>query len=95
MAARPPAPELGADRAHPQPCTSRPDDRRYWPGHAAAPAPPAFSLAAPAEPAPGSGPPADDNNTTADVLVVNAHGAAAYQFDTSLGGPAAGDCFGD
>ena len=42
-----------------------------------------------------TGPAADDNNTTADVLVVNAHGAAAYQFDTSLGGPAAGDCFGD
>ena len=37
-----------------------------------------------------TGPAADDNNTTADVLVVNAHGAAAYQFDTSLGGPAAG-----
>ena len=42
-----------------------------------------------------TGPAADDNNTTADVLVVNAHGAAAYQFDTSLGGPTAGDCFGD
>jgi hypothetical protein len=26
---------------------------------------------------------------------VNAHGVAAYQFDTSLGGPSAGDCFGD
>ena len=43
----------------------------------------------------GTGPAADDNNTTADVLVVNAKGAAAYQFDTSLGGPSAGDCFGD
>ena len=42
-----------------------------------------------------SGPAADDNNTTADVVVMNARGAAAYQFDTSLGGPAAGDCFGD
>jgi hypothetical protein len=42
-----------------------------------------------------TGPAADDNNTTADVLVVNAHGVAAYQFDTSLGGPSAGDCFGD
>ena len=40
-------------------------------------------------------PPADSNNTTADVLVLNAEGAAAYQFDTSLGGPSAGDCFGD
>ena len=27
--------------------------------------------------------------------VMNKHGVAAYQFDTSLGGPAAGDCFGD
>ena len=26
---------------------------------------------------------------------MNAHGVAAYQFDTSLGGPSAGDCFGD
>ena len=26
---------------------------------------------------------------------MNAHGAAAYQFDTSLGGPSRGDCFGD
>jgi hypothetical protein len=42
-----------------------------------------------------TGPAADDNNTTADVVVVNAHGVAAYQFDTSLGGPSAGDCFGD
>jgi hypothetical protein len=42
-----------------------------------------------------TGPAADDNNTTADVVVMNAHGAAAYQFDTSLGGPSAGDCFGD
>lgn len=42
-----------------------------------------------------TGPAADDNNTTVDVLVMNSHGVAAYQFDTSLGGPAAGDCFGD
>lgn len=42
-----------------------------------------------------TGPAADSNNTTADVLVLNAEGAAAYQFDTSLGGPSAGDCFGD
>jgi hypothetical protein len=42
-----------------------------------------------------TGPAPDDNNTTADVVVVNAHGVAAYQFDTSLGGPSAGDCFGD
>ncbi len=42
-----------------------------------------------------TGPASDDNNTTADVLVMNARGVAAYQFDTSLGGPAAGDCFGD
>jgi hypothetical protein len=42
-----------------------------------------------------TGPAADSNNTTADVVVVNAHGVAAYQFDTSLGGPSAGDCFGD
>ena len=41
-----------------------------------------------------TGPAADDNNTTADVVVMNKHGVAAYQFDTSLGGPAAGDCFG-
>ena len=42
-----------------------------------------------------TGPASDDNNTTADVVVMNARGAAAYQFDTSLGGPSAGDCFGD
>ena len=42
-----------------------------------------------------TGPAADDNNTTADVVVMNAHGVAAYQFDTSLGGPSAGDCLGD
>lgn len=42
-----------------------------------------------------TGPASDDNNTTADVLVMNSHGVAAYQFDTSLGGPTAGDCFGD
>jgi hypothetical protein len=38
-----------------------------------------------------TGPIPDGNNTVADVLVVNANGAAAYQFDTSLGG----NCFGD
>jgi hypothetical protein len=38
-----------------------------------------------------TGPAADGNNTTADVVVMNAHGVAAYQFDTSLGGT----CFGD
>jgi hypothetical protein len=42
-----------------------------------------------------TGPAADDNNTTADVVVMNKRGVAAYQFDTSLGGPGAGDCFGD
>jgi hypothetical protein len=42
-----------------------------------------------------AGPAADDNNTTADVVVMNRHGVAAYQFDTSLGGPSAADCFGD
>jgi hypothetical protein len=42
-----------------------------------------------------TGPASDDNNTTVDVLVMNAHGVASYQFDTSLGGPGAGDCFGD
>jgi hypothetical protein len=42
-----------------------------------------------------TGPASDDNNTTADVVVMNKRGVAAYQFDTSLGGPAAGDCFGD
>jgi hypothetical protein len=42
-----------------------------------------------------TGPASDENNTTVDVTVINAHGVAAYQFDTSLGGPAKGDCFGD
>lgn len=42
-----------------------------------------------------TGPASDDNNTTADVLVMNSRGVAAYQFDTSLGGPTKGDCFGD
>jgi hypothetical protein len=42
-----------------------------------------------------TGPAADLNNTTVDVVVTNAHGVAAYQFDTSLGGPSKGDCFGD
>ncbi len=38
-----------------------------------------------------TGPQADGNNTTVDVVVLNARGVAAYQFDTSLGGT----CFGD
>jgi hypothetical protein len=42
-----------------------------------------------------TGPASDSNNTTVDVLVMNARGVASYQFDTSLGGPLAGDCFGD
>ena len=42
-----------------------------------------------------TGPASDDNNTTVDVTVMNAHAVAAYQFDTSLGGPSQGDCFGD
>jgi hypothetical protein len=33
----------------------------------------------------------EGNNTTADVVVMNERGVAAYQFDTSLGG----NCFGD
>ena len=42
------------------------------------------------------GPATDLNNTTVDVTVLNKHGdLASYQFDTSLGGPSAGDCFGD
>jgi hypothetical protein len=45
---------------------------------------------------PPGGPATDFNNTTVDVTVLNARGfSAAYQFDTSLGGPTAGDCFGD
>ena len=42
-----------------------------------------------------TGPASDDNNTTVNVLVMNARGVTSYQFDTSLGGTAAGDCFGD
>src|SRR5215472_9726344 len=42
-----------------------------------------------------TGPASDFNNTTADVLVMNSRGVAAYQFDTSLGGPTKGDCLGD
>ena len=38
-----------------------------------------------------TGPSATGNNTVDDVLVINKRGAAAYQFDTSLGGT----CFGD
>lgn len=44
---------------------------------------------------PPGGPAPDLNNTTVDVTVLNAHGVAFYQFDTSLGGPTQGDCFGD
>ncbi len=42
-----------------------------------------------------TGPAPDFNNGTDDVVVMNAHGVAVYQFDNSLGGPAGGDCFGD
>jgi hypothetical protein len=42
-----------------------------------------------------TGPASDFNNTTDDVVVMNAHGVAAYQFDTSRGGPTQGDCLGD
>ena len=42
-----------------------------------------------------TGPAADTNNTTVNVTVLNSRGVASYQFDTSLGGPPAGDCFGD
>jgi hypothetical protein len=38
-----------------------------------------------------AGPSSDGNNTVVDVAVVNAKGAADYQFDTSLNGA----CFGD
>jgi hypothetical protein len=38
-----------------------------------------------------TGPNPDLTNTTVDVVVLNARGVAAYQFDTSLGG----QCFGD
>jgi hypothetical protein len=38
-----------------------------------------------------TGPSSTGNNTVDDVLVINSRGAAAYQFDTSLGGT----CFGD
>jgi hypothetical protein len=38
-----------------------------------------------------TGPADDANNTTVDVAVMNVHGVAEYQFDTSLGG----QCFGD
>jgi hypothetical protein len=38
-----------------------------------------------------TGPASDGNNTTVDVVVMNARGVASYQFDTSLGG----SCFGD
>jgi len=38
-----------------------------------------------------TGPAADLDNTTVDVVVMNARGVAAYQFDTSLGGQCLGD----
>ncbi|HET9893435.1 MAG TPA: hypothetical protein VFQ44_00625 [Streptosporangiaceae bacterium] len=39
----------------------------------------------------GTGPAADFNNDTDDVVVMNAHGVAMYQFDASQGG----NCFAD
>ncbi len=38
-----------------------------------------------------TGPNATETNTVNDVLVINSHGAATYQFDSSLGG----NCLGD
>jgi hypothetical protein len=40
---------------------------------------------------PANGPNSTETNTVNDVLVVNAHGAATYQFDSSLGGTCLGD----
>jgi hypothetical protein len=40
---------------------------------------------------PASGPNSTETNTVNDVLVINSHGAAVYQFDSSLGG----NCLGD
>jgi len=40
---------------------------------------------------PAAGPNATLTNTVNDVLVVNSHGAATYQFDSSLGGQCLGD----
>lgn len=40
---------------------------------------------------PASGPNALLENTVNDVLVINSHGAATYQFDSSLGGQCLGD----
>lgn len=40
---------------------------------------------------PAGGPNASFTNTTVDVTVMNAHGVAAYQFDTSRGGQCLGD----
>jgi hypothetical protein len=40
---------------------------------------------------PASGPNALEENTVNDVLVINSHGAATYQFDSSLGGQCLGD----
>ncbi len=43
----------------------------------------------------GTGPNNTLTNTTLDVSVLNAHGAAAYQFDTSSDGTSSGQCLGD
>jgi hypothetical protein len=40
---------------------------------------------------PASGPNALEENTVNDVLVINSHGAATYQFDSSLSGQCLGD----
>jgi hypothetical protein len=40
---------------------------------------------------PAAGPNALEENTVNDVLVINSHGAATYQFDSSLGGTCLGD----
>lgn len=40
---------------------------------------------------PAAGPNATLTNTVNDVLVINSHGAATYQFDSSLGGQCLGD----
>ncbi len=40
---------------------------------------------------PSSGPNALEENTVNDVLVINSHGAATYQFDSSLSGQCLGD----
>jgi hypothetical protein len=40
---------------------------------------------------PATGPNATETNTVNDVLVINSHGAATYQFDSSLSGQCLGD----